>query len=389
MPGPSSATTTRTTLLAGVELRLDDDVAAALHRLDGVVDQVDDDAADLLGVEPHQRHAGREPLLDPDIGEDPVVERERVGDELRRDRSAPCAATASARTARTRRPAPSATRPRRRWSPCTRRRAPVRRGGAPAKCRRSRSADSWIGVSGFLISCASRRATSRQAATFCARISGVTSSSTSTTPFGRAAVADERPSRRRPGAAPARRAAARSPARPAPSCRARRRRAASPSGCRSARSNTARAGWPTICRFEAQQPRRGAVDRGDRAGGVDRDDAGRDALEDRLDVAPAAFDLDVLALELDRRALDLAAARRQLAGHRVERFDERAELVVALRLDALIEAAGADLARGRRQHLHRARDPLGEVEAHPGGADQNHAASPSGRTTGRRRSAAA
>ena len=64
-------------------------------------------------------------------------------------------------------------------------------GGAAAKCRRSRSADSWIGVSGFLISCARRRATSRHAATFCARMSGVTSSSTSTTPSGRAAVADE------------------------------------------------------------------------------------------------------------------------------------------------------------------------------------------------------
>ena len=39
-----------------------------------------------------------------------------------------------------------------------------------------------MGVSGFLISWASRRATSRHAATFCARMSGVTSSNTSTTP---------------------------------------------------------------------------------------------------------------------------------------------------------------------------------------------------------------
>ena len=55
-----------------------------------------------------------------------------------------------------------------------------RRRRAEMRCRRS--ADSWIGVSGFLISCARRRATSRHAATFCARISGVTSSKTSTVP---------------------------------------------------------------------------------------------------------------------------------------------------------------------------------------------------------------
>ena len=55
-------------------------------------------------------------------------------------------------------------------------------GATSVSFRRRRSADSWMGVSGFLISCASRRATSRHAATFCARISGVTSSTTSTVP---------------------------------------------------------------------------------------------------------------------------------------------------------------------------------------------------------------
>ena len=38
-----------------------------------------------------------------------------------------------------------------------------------SKWRRMRSAESAMGVSGFLISCATRRATSRQAACFCAR----------------------------------------------------------------------------------------------------------------------------------------------------------------------------------------------------------------------------
>src|SRR5206468_1359939 len=56
-----------------VALRLHHDPPAALHRLDRIVDQVDDDAADLLGVESHERDAGRELLLDPNFGEDPVV----------------------------------------------------------------------------------------------------------------------------------------------------------------------------------------------------------------------------------------------------------------------------------------------------------------------------
>src|SRR6185503_11949714 len=93
---------------------------------------------------------------------------------------------------------------------------------------------------------------------------------------------------------------------------------------------------------EAEQSRRRAVDRGDGAAAVNRDDTGGDALEDRLDVAAPSFDLDVLSLELDRPAVDLAAAGRQLGRHRVERLDERPELVVALRLDALIETARAN-----------------------------------------------
>ena len=122
---------------------------------------------------------------------------------------------------------------------------------------------------------------------------------------------------------------------------------------------------------QAEQPRRRAVDRRHRAAGIDRHDAGRNALENRLDVAAALLHLEMLPLELDRRSVDLAAARRQLARHRVERVDERAELVVALRLDVLIQAAGADLAGGRREHQHRPRDPLRQIRAHPGRAEQN------------------
>jgi hypothetical protein len=46
--------------------------------------------------------------------------------------------------------------------------------------RLMRSAESWIGVSGFLISCAMRRATSPQAAMRCAETRSVTSSKATT-----------------------------------------------------------------------------------------------------------------------------------------------------------------------------------------------------------------
>ncbi len=49
-----------------------------------------------------------------------------------------------------------------------------------ANLRLMRSADSWIGVSGFLISCAMRRATSPQAAMRCALTRSVTSSKATT-----------------------------------------------------------------------------------------------------------------------------------------------------------------------------------------------------------------
>ena len=97
----------------------------------------------------------------------------------------------------------------------------------------------------------------------------------------------------------------------------------------------------------------------------------------------------VLALELDRRSLEPPAARGQLAGHAVERLDERPELVLRLRLDAVIEVTGADLLRGGRQHLHRTRDALRQIQPHPRRRRRESSASASGRTTGRRRRAAA
>ena len=83
--------------------------------------------------------------------------------------------------------------------------------------------------------------------------------------------------------------------------------------------------------IQTEQPGRRAVDGRDRARRVHRDDARRDALENRLDVAPPPFALLVFAFQLDRGAVDLAAAGGKLARHRVESLDERAELVGSTR----------------------------------------------------------
>ena len=321
-------------------------------RLDRIVHEVDDDAADLLDVEPHRRQRRRELPLDPDVAEEAVVERERVGQhgvQVRRH------------GARRRHPRELRELVHQRLERLDladdRRRALVdERARSPPARRRSagrmRSADSWIGVSGFLISCASRRATSRQAATRCVRTSGVTSSNTSTVPSC-APPRPAAPSPRRPDGSRALRAPARSPGaagfadagadRAAPA----RRAAADPRGRAPARPAT-----PTMPGSTSSRRPAAELMVLMRAVGPDRDDAGRDPFEHRLDVAAALVELGVLALHLDARALEAALARRQLPRHRVERLDQRAELVARLRLDPVIEVPGADL-RARRPRACR------------------------------------
>ena len=236
--------------------------------------------------------------------------------------------------------------------------------GALEKWRLIRSADNWIGVSGFLISCASRRATSRHAATFCDRISGVTSSNTRTVPSARP------PSPTR-GVAIAARCSSRPSRTSATSCGG----VEAPRRCRLRQE---RCQWRKVVAREdirrrpadglgpnTEQAARRPVHRADDAGRIERDDARTDALEDRLDVAAPALAFEVLALDIAGGPLELAPALGEFARHAVERLDQRAELVLGLRLDAVIQVTGANLARGRRQQLHGAGDALCEVQAHP------------------------
>ena len=148
----------------------------------------------------------------------------------------------------------------------------------------------------------------------------------------------------------------------------------SASGCRSWRAEDLLT--PAARRRDASMPSSrdgGGIPGADAAGRIDRDDAGGNAIEDRFDVPPAPLDVLVLSFELDGRPLEPPAAGGQLARHAVERVDQRAELVAAFR-------ARRDDRGGRRRSpgaavasdLDRPRDALGEVEPHPGRADQNH-----------------
>ncbi len=124
--------------------------------------------------------------------------------------------------------------------------------------------------------------------------------------------------------------------------------------------------------IDVEQPQRRAVDRLDLPFRIERDDARGDALEDRLDVLAALVELQVLPLEIQARVFELPLARRQLAGHRVERLDELPELVARLGLDAVVEMPGANLPCAGSQQLHGPRNPLREIQARPDRADQNH-----------------
>ena len=117
--------------------------------------------------------------------------------------------------------------------------------------------------------------------------------------------------------------------------------------------------------IDREQPAGGAVDGFDPLVGADGDDSRGDALQDRLDIPAPVFELQVLPLQ---RVL----AGGQLRCHRVEGLDEGAELVAGLRLDAVIEMSRANLARALGEHVHGPRDALGQVEAHPRGADEDH-----------------
>ena len=179
----------------------------------------------------------------------------------------------------------------------------------------------------------------------------VTSTATSSPPRG------ERRAAARPGvaASPRRRRAivARAPAHR----RAARRELADAGEASSA--NTASTAPTARGRVDARAVLgRGAVHGGDAAVGVGRDDAGGDVREDGLEVAAALLELG-------------AAASSGRAVMWLKAVDQRADLVVALAGDALVEVALRDLARALGEALDRHRDAARDVEAEPGGREED------------------
>ena len=130
--------------------------------------------------------SGHEPRLsknlNPHIGERQALREHGRARDVARCPRTPCAASACARTRRTRRPCGRCRRLGAGSCPCTSRTCRGSDVISAAYFLRSRSAESWIGVSGFLISCAMRRATSFHASWRCAEMSLVMSSNVSTRP---------------------------------------------------------------------------------------------------------------------------------------------------------------------------------------------------------------
>ena len=151
-------------------------------------------------------------------------------------------------------------------------------------------------------------------------------------------------------------------------------RSSAPNGCRSSRPNTSVAGCP---RAEPSRPSSrlaallSVLTRPDAS---NRHDTRRNPLKDRLDVTPASFDLDVLALQVGGRAFESPPALADLAGHTVECLDQRSELVVTHRaaIDAIVEVPGLDFSGRGCQALHGLCDALREIQPHPRGAHENH-----------------
>src|SRR5439155_7080018 len=68
--------------VGAVELRFQDNETAPVHRLDGVVDKIDNHPPDLLGIQSDERDAGTGPLLDSNLAEQAVIQRQRLSDQL-------------------------------------------------------------------------------------------------------------------------------------------------------------------------------------------------------------------------------------------------------------------------------------------------------------------
>src|SRR4029453_11227547 len=116
---------------------------------------------------------------------------------------------------------------------------------------------------------------------------------------------------------------------------------------------------------DAENAGGGAVGGGPPAERVEGDHAGGDRLQHGLRVPSAILELGGLVLEIDVSLLQLALGLAEVVGHPVERLHERADLVIAARLDLGGQVAGRHLARALGQLLDGAGDAAGQVQTEP------------------------
>ena len=81
MPGPVVGHDEPDERRARIVVRFEGDDAGSIHRLDRVVDEIDDHAANLLAVDAHLRQLLREAPLEADLAQQPLIQRERLVQE--------------------------------------------------------------------------------------------------------------------------------------------------------------------------------------------------------------------------------------------------------------------------------------------------------------------
>ena len=219
-----------------------------------------------------------------------------------------------------------------------------------------------MGVSGFLISCAIRWATSCHAAAFCACSSPVKSSITNTKPgFERRGPSELTVTAARTSRPPA----AISISREAAPIRSERR-----IRCRAARaaSSPSRSGKrASLPGRLAENRHHGGIHARDLAGTIERNHARGNIFEDGFHQLAAAFALFHGLFEAARKLVDLPPPFAKLFGHAIERTDQRAQFVLRLHFDAVVEISPGNLARGLRERLDGHGYLLGKKQRDPGG----------------------
>ena len=110
-------------------------------------------------------------------------------------------------------------------------------------------------------------------------------------------------------------------------------------------------------RIHAEQVGCRAVQRGHATARIGGDDARGDVGQHDLEIAPARIELRAAGLQIGR--------------HVVERRNQRADLVVSLSRDVLVEVSLRDGPRSLGELLDRHRDAARDVEPHPGGGEED------------------